>query len=306
MEYGPVEWRKLPDCLYRRPRAESVLHPLTSWTVTPLWRTEIDVDHSNGTEPFLIDTDDAESALRSPVRFPEFSMLSATQKFAVLRGAACCCTFGFLLSTASAQSATRSAVPMRSSSAAPLGVTASAPVGLQGYCPVCVIEMKKWIRGNSSIRAQHDGKTYFFPGEEQRQMFLANPAKYTPALRGDCAVCLTDMKKKMPGSVHFSALHENRLFLFPNAEIKQKFMASPAKYANADLALNGNCPVCRVEMKQEIAGKPEFATTYGGMRYLFPSAKQRSMFVANPGKYAVRQAGVAAGNATRTPNLISD
>ena len=213
---------------------------------------------------------------------------------------------GFSISNTFAQSGTRiSPAPMRSSNAPPppMGMQAAAPTGLQGYCPVCVIEMKKWVKGNPAIAAQHDGKTYLFPGEEQRQMFLKNPAKYTPALGGNCAVCLTDMQKPMPGSVHFSALHEGRLFLFPNAEIKQKFMANPGKYEKADLALGGNCPVCRVEMNQTVAGNPAFSAVHGGMRYQFPSEKQRSMFISNPTKYAVQSVGMAGsgtkGSATK-------
>lgn len=217
----------------------------------------------------------------------------------------CCVAFlgtlGVPQSTATAQSGTRRAAPMRSTRSVPAQATRSTPVGLQGYCPVCVIEMKKWVRGNSSIQAQYDGKTYYFPGEEQRKMFLKDPAKYVPALGGDCAVCLTDMKKKVPGSIQFTALHQNRLFMFPNADIKQKFMEAPGKYAQADLALGGNCPVCRVEMKQNVAGKSEFATNFGGQRYLFPSDKQRGMFLANPGKYAVGKPAAAAGSGPRAP-----
>lgn len=223
-----------------------------------------------------------------------------------LFGTAFFSTAGIFQSTATAQSGSRSAAPVRSSRAvpartAPAQVTRSTPVALQGYCPVCVIEMKKWVRGNSSIQAQYDGKTYYFPGDEQRKMFLKDPAKYIPALGGECAVCLTDMKKKVPGSIQFTALHQNRLYMFPNADIKQKFMAAPGKYAQADLALGGNCPVCRVEMKQNVAGNPEFAATYAGMRYLFPSDKQRGMFLANPGKYAVSKPATSAGSGTRAP-----
>lgn len=179
----------------------------------------------------------------------------------------------------------------------PMQVKQAAPA-LQGYCPVCVIEMKKWMRGNPSIQAQYDGKTYFFPGEDQRQKFLANPAKYAPALGGDCAVCLVNMNKKMPGSVQHTALHNNRLFMFPNAEIKQKFMADPDKYADADLALGGHCAVCKVEMKQAVPGKSDFSTVHGGMRYQFPSDKQRSMFIANPAKYSVAPTAMGAGGSS--------
>jgi len=202
-------------------------------------------------------------------------------------------------SSALAQSGTKTAPRTGSTtrSGAMMPMTTSS-VGLEGYCPVCVVEMKKWVKGNASVQAKYDGKTYYFPGDDQRKMFLANPSKYAPALGGDCAVCVTDMKKKMPGSVHFSALHRNRLYLFPNEEIKQKFLASPNKYADADLALGGNCVVCKVEMKQDVLGNPQFTTTHGGMRYQFPSEEQQKMFVANPMKY-VKSPAMTAGSGTK-------
>lgn len=229
-------------------------------------------------------------------------LMSARFSFLFFTATVC---LGMIADDVSAQSGTRvqsgtriSPTPMRSSSAPPMPMRAqqAPPLGLQGYCPVCVIEMKKWMRGNSAFQVQHDGKTYFFPGEEQRQMFLANPAKYTPALGGDCAVCRVSGKKKVAGSVQFTALHNGRLFLFPSAEIKQKFMLEPDKYANADLALGGHCAVCKVEMNQAVSGKPEFSTVHGGMRYLFPSDKQRSMFLANPAKYSVTTSAMSAGS----------
>lgn len=62
---------------------------------------------------------------------------------------------------------------------------ATAASGLQGFCPVCIVEMKKWLKGSADIQATYDGKTYSFPGARQRDMFLANPARYVtePARR---------------------------------------------------------------------------------------------------------------------------
>ena len=76
-------------------------------------------------------------------------------------------------------------------------------------------------------------------------------------------------------------------------------MASPQKYADADLALAGNCAVCRVELKQEIAGKPELTANHAGIRYQFPSDKQRKLFVGNPGTYAVGSTTMSAGSGTK-------
>jgi len=151
-----------------------------------------------------------------------------------------------------------------------------------------VIEMKKWIKGNPQFSVQQDGKTYLFPSDEQRQMFLKNPDKYTPALGGDCVVAKVEMGKQVAGSVQHAALHGGRLFLFPNAQAKGMFLAAPEKYSSADLALGGKCTVCRVEMNQEVEGSPQFSTIYKRARYWFPGNEQKQMFIANPGKYEVR------------------
>lgn len=202
-----------------------------------------------------------------PPQHPSRPQLTRQRLIGIV-GAICIVAIGLLGNSATAQTFMR-----------------PAPVALKGYCPVCVIEMKQWVKGNPTIQARHDGKTYYFPSDEKRQLFLKNPDKYAPALGGNCAVCMTEMQKQEPGSIHFSALHEGRLFLFPSAEIKAKFMADPAKYETIDLALGGNCAVCLVNQKV-VSGNPEFSTTYGGMRYQFDSANDRSVFLSNPTLYA--------------------
>jgi YHS domain-containing protein len=191
-----------------------------------------------------------------------------------------------LATAASAQSGTKTAA--RTSNAAGSGTkSAGNTVGLQGYCPVCVVQMKKWIKGNPQFSVQQDGKTYLFPGEEQKQMFLSNPAQYTPVLGGDCAVALVEMNKRVPGSVQHAALHNDRLYLFSNDKAKGMFVANKEKYANADLALGGKCSVCRVEMNQDVDGVPQFTSIYEGLRYQFPGNEQQQMFNQNPAKYDV-------------------
>ena len=51
-------------------------------------------------------------------------------------------------------------------------------------------------------------------------------------------------------------------------------------------------------MQKEVPGKPEFTAHHRGLCYLFPSADQRAMFLANPAKYAVKpseESGAAPG-----------
>ena len=107
------------------------------------------------------------------------------------------------------------------------------------------------------------------------------------------------MSARMPGSIRYSALSQKRLYLFPNEEMKDKFAFDPLRYINADVALNGNCTVCRVEMKQDVAGKPDIFVRNGGMKYQFASEDQRKMFLANPGKYSVGAVAAAAGSTTK-------
>ncbi|MFN3192703.1 MAG: hypothetical protein ACE361_19480 [Aureliella sp.] len=156
---------------------------------------------------------------------------------------------------------------------------------MNGFCPVCILEMKKWVRGNQKFSVLLDGKLYLFPEEKQKQMFLKNVTKYTPVLSGDCVVCFVDGNTRAPGSVYYSAIHNSRLYLFPSQGEKDTFMANPKKYENADLALGGMCSVCRVEMQQNVPGKPEFGHIHKGKRYYFPSMDQKKMFLANPTKY---------------------
>ncbi len=176
----------------------------------------------------------------------------------------------------------RSAPPSASGNRAAAGTA----VALEGYCPVCVMEMKKWVPGNAQFAVRYDGKVYYFPGEKQKQMFLANPAKYVPALGGDCVVCLSKMHKRVPGNIRYAAFYHGRLYLFPSEEQRAMFREHPAQYADADLALGGNCVVCMVDMNQQVPGKPEYTAIYHGMRYQFPGEEQMKKFLASPEKYA--------------------
>ena len=158
-------------------------------------------------------------------------------------------------------------------------------IGLGGYCPVCILDANKWAKGSPQHQATYDGVTYYFPEEAIKEKFLANPAKYAPALGGDCIVCYAKLGKRVPGSVYYSARYDNRLFLFPGAEQQQAFLGNPKEFANADLALNGDCAVCQVHHNKRVAGKPEFTEIKDGLRYLFVSAREQAAFRKDPSAY---------------------
>lgn len=164
----------------------------------------------------------------------------------------------------------------------------SPETALGGYCPVCIVKLNKLVKGDPAYSSVYDGRKYLFPSGEQKGMFDANPAAFAPAMGGDCVVCKVEMKKDVPGKPEFHAVHNGRLYLFPSEEQLKMFKAKPEKYADADVAMRGLCPVCKIDMGKDVKGKPELAVDHHGTRYLFPGKEQLEKFRQNPRKYAVK------------------
>ena len=158
-------------------------------------------------------------------------------------------------------------------------------VGLEGYCPVCIIDARKWEKGNPSIRSTFDGVTYYFPSTALKTKFDRTPERYVPALNGDCIVCLEKAGKRVAGSIYHAALHNQRLYLFPSAKEKQAFSAGPEAFEKSDLGANGECIVCLAKMNKHVAGSDKHTVHHNGLRYLFPSAREADMFRRNPTEF---------------------
>lgn len=63
----------------------------------------------------------------------------------------------------------------------------SSGVAIQGYDPVAYFDENAPVKGQAQYSAQHDGATYWFSSEANRDKFAASPAKYVPAYGGYCA-----------------------------------------------------------------------------------------------------------------------
>jgi YHS domain-containing protein len=168
-------------------------------------------------------------------------------------------------------------------------------IGLEGYCPVCVLDAKEWAKGSPDHQATYDGVTYYFPNETIKAKFVANPAKYVPALGGDCVVCLAKAGKRVPGKTDHAARHDNRIFLFPSDKEQSIFAKNPKEFANVDLALNGECAVCLVKANKHVPGKAQFTEIYKGLRYQFPSPAEQAAFRKDPASYAAASTNGKSG-----------
>ncbi len=166
----------------------------------------------------------------------------------------------------------------------PLTASAAEPA-LDGNCPVCLVKMNKLVPGSKQHTITFDRQVFYFPSAKEKAMFAADPARFAPALGGDCVVCQVKMGVRMPGKSEYAVVHNDRIYLFPSAKEKALFQADPASYTKADLGLFGYCPICLSKMKQWVPGKPEHVSVYDGRRYLFPSAKEKAVFDAEPASF---------------------
>jgi YHS domain-containing protein len=64
---------------------------------------------------------------------------------------------------------------------------AKSPLALTGYDPVSYFSGSAPTDGKARFTAQHNGLTYRFATAENRDIFLAEPARYAPQFDGYCA-----------------------------------------------------------------------------------------------------------------------
>ena len=60
-------------------------------------------------------------------------------------------------------------------------------VAIQGYDPVAFFTDNKPVKGEQKFLVKHDGAIYFFASKEHKDLFKADPVKYTPEFGGYCA-----------------------------------------------------------------------------------------------------------------------
>lgn len=87
-------------------------------------------------------------------------------------------------------------------------------LALQGYDPVSYFEGGP-KEGSKAITATVKGITYRFASEDNKQKFLADPAKYEPAYGGWCAWAMLDGDKVEVDPKTYKIV-DGRLFLYYN------------------------------------------------------------------------------------------
>ena len=90
---------------------------------------------------------------------------------------------------------------------------ADSALMLKGHDPVAYFVVGKHVPGKPGINAEHNGGTYRFASDENRQVFMKNPDRYTPQYGGFCSNGIV-YGIAMGGDPDTWTIIDGRLFIF--------------------------------------------------------------------------------------------
>ncbi|MFG0273702.1 MAG: YHS domain-containing (seleno)protein [Phycisphaerales bacterium] len=193
-------------------------------------------------------------------------------------------------------------------------------LGLAGYSPVSYLQNNRAEPGSPRFSAEHDGVTYFFTSNRQRETFLASPERYLPAYGGFCAFGCSVDSKFIPDPTSFKVIGGRTHLFLNNDEVDAQELWNNANFtevkAKADaywskqgesrayiggrnvpasgVGLEGYSPVSYFTTGRPEQGDPRFAVEHNGVTYHLTSAKQVEMFNENPDRYEPQCGGWCA------------
>ena len=156
---------------------------------------------------------------------------------------------------------------------------------LGGYCPVTLVRGRGLTPGRPELGVRYDGREFRFATAADRDAFLKQPEIYLPANGGRCPVRQLDRGATVAGDPRFGVYYRGRLYLCADESARQRFARDPDRYRDVDLADGGRCPHCLRQSGRSVPGRPEFAATHAGRRYLFPDPRHLEAFRAAPDVY---------------------
>lgn len=96
-------------------------------------------------------------------------------------------------------------------------------VALRGYDPIAYFEQKTAVQGQPEFNFAWNKAQWHFASAENRDKFAQNPEKYAPANGGFCTFGVV-LAKKLDGDPEVWSLLKDRLYVFLNEEVKEKFL----------------------------------------------------------------------------------
>ena len=125
-------------------------------------------------------------------------------------------------------------IPSIAAGFSPVAIDPESGVALGGYDPVGYFTQGEAIQGNQEITATYNGAIYYFDSDENRELFLADSERYTPAYGGYCTETLAH-GALTPASPNHWTIHGDRLYLTRSAQSTKVLREKRAQsFANAN------------------------------------------------------------------------
>jgi len=110
--------------------------------------------------------------------------------------------------------------------------TTAPPLGMDGYCPVTLLRSEKWVKGDPRFGVIHRGRVYLFTGEDEKNIFFADPDEYSPVLAGIDPVQLNTVGEAIEGNRAHGVVYRKRVYLFSSEDNLEQFWKDPERYAS--------------------------------------------------------------------------
>ena len=115
---------------------------------------------------------------------------------------------------------------------APIGSDSDfEPVALEGYSLVDLIKSEKWTPGKPEFAVVFEGRTYYCSNASQRDEFMANPERFTPACRGFDPMLKLQQNRNVDGKVDYCLVYGKKLYVFSSPDTMKQFREHAKQYA---------------------------------------------------------------------------
>ncbi len=125
-------------------------------------------------------------------------------------------------------------IPGQSAAAGAINTLGTEGVAIRGYDPVAYFTEGAPKKGEAEFTAEHEGAKWQFANAENKALFEADPAKYTPAYGGYCAYGVAQgyLVKIEPDAW---SIRDGRLYLNFDQSVQARWAEKPVEYiAQAD------------------------------------------------------------------------
>lgn len=100
---------------------------------------------------------------------------------------------------------------------------------IRGFDPVAYFTDHKAVKGNQAYSFEYQGATWLFSSATNRDLFAANPSRYTPQYGGYCAYAVSRNTTASIKPEYFT-IHDGKLYLNYSQSVMKKWTKDKQRY----------------------------------------------------------------------------